>query len=198
MTATILFVRHAVHDGIAKILAGRTTGIKLGQAGLDQAQLLGLRLAKAQANDIFTSPRERAQETAAAIVNACGARDAVLADALDEVDFGSWSGRTFEDLNSEPDWRRWNEMRSLCRSPGGESVLDVQQRAVSFIQGLAGRGDRTLILVSHGDVIKSVVTYYLGLPIDAWPRFEISPASITTLALGEFGAKLLRLNEAVP
>lgn len=76
MTATtILLVRHAVYDGMAAFLAGRTNGIKLGQEGLAQAQLLGLRLAKEQANDIFTSARERAQETATAIANACGTHD---------------------------------------------------------------------------------------------------------------------------
>jgi broad specificity phosphatase PhoE len=197
MTASLFLVRHAIYDGIAGFLAGRSPGIRLGSAGLAQAQRLGVRLAHEQTNDIFSSPRERAQETAAIIANACGAEETTVTDALDEVDFGCWSGRTFDDLNNEPDWRRWNNSRSLCRAPGGESILDVQQRVLSLVEKLARKRGRAFILVSHSEVIKSVVIYYLGLSIDAWPRFEISPASITTLVFGECGAKLLRLNESV-
>lgn len=195
MTATFLLVRHAVHDNGS--LTGRAKGFGLGEAGRGQAKRLGARLARETVHAIFTSPRERACETAAAIVRARGARQAILADALDEVDFGSWSGRAFDDLDDDPAWRRWNGLRSLSRAPGGESMLDVQQRVLLFLEPFSTRGNHNLVLVTHAEVIRAAVSYYLGLSIDAWPRFEISPASITTVVVGEWGATLTGLNEVV-
>ena len=193
MTTTCLLVRHAAYDG--GFLAGREKDAGLGEAGRAQAKKLGMRLARGNVDAIFTSPRERAVETAAAIVSARGNQDAMLAEALDEVDFGSWSGRTLEELGADPAWRRWNEVRSLCRAPGGESMLDVQHRVLSFLEQVTGHGSRRLIFVTHAEVIRVAVSYYLGLSVDAWPRFEIAPASITTVVVGDWGAKLTGLNE---
>src|SRR5690606_19035752 len=110
----------------------------------------------------------------------------------------AWIGKDFDTLNQDWLWRRWNEARSVTRTPGGETMLDVQHRALGFIERLAGASaGAALVLVSHSDVIKAVVSYVLGLPIDAWHRFEIGPASITTVVFGEWGAKLLSLNEVV-
>ncbi|MDX3924951.1 MAG: histidine phosphatase family protein [Shinella sp.] len=198
MTVTFLLVRHAAHDDCGRFLAGRSAGISLGPAGREQAERLARRMAGEKANAVHTSPRERTMETAAAIVQACLLPDAIVSPSLDEIDFGAWSGQHFEALDADPAWRRWNTLRSLSRTPGGESMLDVQRRALQFIEGLIEPNDgRKLVLVSHADVIKSVVSHVLGLPIDAWPRFEISPASITSVAIGNWGAKVLTLNEVV-
>lgn len=155
-------------------------------------------MSKERFEAIHASPRERTQETAAALSEASGIAPVETAEALDEIDFGSWSGKTFDDLNSDPAWRHWNDMRSMARAPGGETMLDVQQRVMGFMQSLAAPGEeKRLVLVSHGDVIKAAVSYVLGLPIDAWPRFEIGPASITTVVTGSWGGKVLTLNEVV-
>jgi broad specificity phosphatase PhoE len=198
VTTTFLLVRHAAHDHVGSFLAGRTKGIRLGVSGREQAWHLGQCLACEKIDTVFTSPRERARETAAAITSARAAEDAMPADALDEVDFGGWSGRTFEDLHQDPAFKRWNAMRSLCRTPAGESMRDVQERILSFMEHLAAKGGQTFALISHADVIKAAVCYHLGLPLDAWPRFEISPASVSTLVLEEWGSKLMVLNRVFP
>jgi len=54
-----------------------------------------------------------------------------------------------------------------------------------------------VVLVSHADVIKAALLYHLGLPLDAHARFDVDPASISTLAVGDWGAKVIRLNEVV-
>ncbi|WP_434710391.1 histidine phosphatase family protein [Rhizobium sp. YTUHZ045] len=196
MTATFFLVRHAAHDNVGNFLAGRAAGISLGESGRSQVQRLGERLRREDINEIYTSPRERTRETAVGIASACGLSLPQTDDALDEVNFGNWSGKTFEVLNDDPLWRRWNTTRSLVRTPGGETMLDVQTRIFGLIETLARRGnDRRLALVSHADVIKAAVSHVLGLPIDAWPRFDIAPASVTTVAIGDWGAKVMTLNE---
>lgn len=198
MTTTFFLVRHAAHDNVGGFLAGRTEGIRLGPEGRAQAQRLGRRMVQEQFDAICASPRERAQETAAAIAEASGEMDVVTDASLDEVDFGSWQNRSFEDLNADAGWQRWNAARSLAATPAGGTMLDVQHRIVTAMLRLAGEDrDGRIVLVSHADVIRMAVAYVLGLPIDAWPRFEISPASITTVVLGPWGGKVLTLNEVV-
>ncbi|PDS32408.1 histidine phosphatase family protein [Rhizobium phaseoli] len=196
MTATFFLVRHAAHDNVGTFLAGRTAGISLGDAGRSQVQRLAQRLRREEINAIYTSPRERTRETAVGIASACDLSLPQTDDALDEVNFGNWSGKTFEVLNDDPLWRRWNISRSLTRTPGGETMLDVQTRIFGLMETLTSVGnDRRIALVSHADVIKSAVCHVLGLPIDAWPRFDIAPASVTTIVIGDWGAKVMTLNE---
>lgn len=198
MTATIFLVRHAAHDNLGGYLAGRAPDVHLGPDGLAQAKRLAQRLKRERFETIFASPRERARETAAAIA-IDGGLSVKIADALDEVDFGSWSGSTFEELQERDDWRQWNAVRSFSATPAGETMLDVQGRVIGFLREFAGRdADIRLVIVTHADIIKSVASHVLGLPIDAWPRLEVSPASISTIVIGSWGGKVLTLNEVVP
>jgi broad specificity phosphatase PhoE len=199
VTATIFLLRHAAHDNVGGYLAGRMAGINLGPDGLAQADRLGERMRAERFDALYASPRERTQQTAAAVAKARGGMAVETVEALDEVDFGTWSGSTFDELNTLPDWRHWNERRSMATTPAGDTMLAVQQRAVGFIRPFAaGQEDSRIALVSHADVIRALVAHVLGLPVDSWQRFDISPASITTMVIGPWGGKLLTINEVTP
>jgi broad specificity phosphatase PhoE len=197
MTATFFLVRHAAHDNVGAFLAGRTPGIRLGAEGQAQAARLAQRLSRESFGAIYASPLERAEETAAAI-SAASHVPVERAEALNEVDFGLWSNQTFEELDGDPAWRRWNEWRSLSRTPAGETILDVQRRVVDLLLRLRDRKpDMTAVLVSHADVIRAAIGHVLGLSIDNLQRIEVSPGSVSTLLLGDWGGRLLSLNEVV-
>jgi broad specificity phosphatase PhoE len=200
VTTTFFLLRHAAHDNVGGYLAGRLPGIRLGTEGRAQAERLAHRLRREPIVAIYTSPRERAEETAAAIAAVHGIAHIFSEPELDEVDFGDdWQGKDFDALEADAGWRRWNSTRSLARTPAGERMIDVEGRAMNVIERLALRyTDAALALVSHSEIIKAVVSQIVGLPIDAWNRFEISPASITTIVTGNWGAKLLTLNEVTP
>lgn len=195
MTLTLFLVRHAAHDDVGRFLAGRLEPVPLGKAGREQARRLAERMRQEEITDIYTSPRTRTWETATAIAAACGIGSPKASEALDEIDFGNWSGKDFDTLDGDPLWRLWNTTRSLVRIPGGETVVEVQSRVLNLIETLREDEDgKRIALVSHADVIKAAVSHVLGLPADAWPRFDIAPASVTTLAVGDWGAKLFTLN----
>ena len=195
---TFFLVRHAAHDDVGRFLAGRMPGIRLGAGGLAQADRLANRMQRESFAGVYASPRERTQETARRIASASGIVDVETEAALDEVDFGTWSGRSFDDLNGDPEWRRWNTVRSLAQTPAGATMHEVQARVVGVIRALhAGKPGSGFVLVSHADVIKSAVAFYLGLSLDAWPRFDIAPASITTLVVEDWTASITGLNERV-
>lgn len=195
MTLTLLLVRHAAHDDVGRFLAGRSEPVLLGEEGRKQARRVAERVREHGICEIYTSPRTRTQETAAAIASACGVGPPKLSDSLDEIDFGRWAGSDFGTLNNDPLWRRWNTVRSFVRAPGGETLLEVQNRVLRLIETLRERQCERVVFVSHADVIKATVCYVLGLPLDAWTRFDIAPASVTTMLVGDWGAKLVALNE---
>lgn len=144
---------------------------------------------------VHTSPVQRAQETARTLA-ARHDLDPEVVLALDELDFGDWSGRAFVELEGDPQWSTWNKARSTAVAPNGESMADAQARAWRHVErtALAAPG-RTIAMVSHCDIIRAVVAQVLGLSLDHYGRFDIDPASVTRLAVGDWGAKVLSLNE---
>ena len=198
MATTVFLVRHAAHDRVDSVLCGRMPGVGLGEDGRWQAEALARRFAEGRGVDaVWTSPMERARETAAPIAGRLGLL-AWDSDALCEIDFGAWTGASFDDLRDDPRWRRWNEARGGERPPGGESMAEAQARAMGEVERAREEhpGGR-VVLVSHGDVIKAALAGVLGLSLDAHARFEIAPASVSALAVWDGGGKVLSMNEAV-
>ncbi len=195
MSTTFHLVRHGDHDQVDRSLCGRMPGVKLNANGQDQARAAGRRLARLRPSRILTSPLERARETAHLIGEET--RCAVdIAEPLHEIECGEWTGKSFEDLHKDPHWKDWNEARAVTRPPGGEMMIEVQARVVSCLERLRRRYENArLVLVSHSDVIKAAILYHLGMSIDLFARIEVTPGSISTLIVGDWGAKLVCLNE---
>jgi probable phosphoglycerate mutase len=193
VVTTIHLVRHGSHVLPPGVLAGRLPGIVLSEEGREQARRAAERLAgNGGIGAVHFSPLERTYETAAIIADRLGLTP-VRVDALMEIDFGCWTARSFEELDILEDWRRWNHFRTGTRPPGGETMLEVQARALHHIETLAP--GTTTVLVSHCDVIRAVLTHWLGMPSDLLLRLEIAPASISTVEIGPWGPRILRINE---
>ena len=190
-------VRHAAHDNVGGFLAGRTPGIRLGPAGRAQAGRVARRIARETVDAIYASPRERTQETAQAIGTALGL-SVETSEALDEIDFGVWSGRTFDALSEDWHWRRWNAARALTRTPNGEAMRDAQRRILDLMDDLVAAGAGHVVLVTHADPIKSALAYYLGLPLGNLAAFDIAPGSLSTIERGDWNARVLLMNEVPP
>jgi probable phosphoglycerate mutase len=194
--ATILLIRHAETDYVRKgRLAGRLPGVHLNERGVIQADALGARLSGANLKAVYTSPLERATETAEAIARHAGL-EAALRPAMIEVDFGGWEGRTLKQLRRRKLWRSVELRPSMARFPGGESFAEAQMRIYEELLALSKlhRPKDLLAAVSHGDIIKLAAAYFLGIPLDQFQRLLVFPASITTLQIGEHGARLVNLN----
>jgi broad specificity phosphatase PhoE len=193
MRATILLIRHAAHGHLGAILSGRSEGIPLSDEGREQATRLRAMLQAVALDRVQSSPVQRARETAAAIA---GERTVEIVGALDEIDFGDWTGRRFDSLAGDAEWDRWNTTRSQACPPGGESMIAAQQRALGHLRMAASRHPgETIAMVTHCDVIRAVVAAVLGLSLDRILRFDVDPASVTRVVAGEWGERLVSLNE---
>ena len=192
----ILLVRHGENDYVKKgRLAGRLPGVNLNEKGRAQAQAVAERLAGAPIKSVYSSPMERAQQTAEPIAKALGL-ETITRPGLTEVDIGEWQDQKVKGLSRLKIWRVVQNRPSLMRFPGGESFVEAQFRICQEIQELAGLHDPKdiLICVSHADPIKLAAAYFIGLPLDFFQRLNVSPGSITALHLGEGSSFLLTLN----
>jgi broad specificity phosphatase PhoE len=187
-------IRHAAHGQLGKILTGRMPGVGLSEEGRAQAQALARAMMGWPLDAIRTSPQQRTAETAEILAKNRSIRPEVL-DPIDEIDFGRWAGRSFAELEDDAEWRVWNVNRGAASTPGGETMQNVAARFAAAIDELRREFPRGFVaLVSHCDVIKAGFCHYLNLPFDRIDRFEIAPASVSTLVVGDWGSKVLALN----
>jgi broad specificity phosphatase PhoE len=176
-------------------LVGRTLDVDLSSAGRAQLPALVERIRPARLAAIYCSPRRRTRETAQAIAMGSGV-PLVIEPAFDEVDFGTWSGCTFTQLQQDPQWHRWNGVRDVAHAPHGESISAVQARAVQALERLAiEHPEQNVAIVSHGEIVRSLLLHYLGLPLQAYTRMEVSPASRSLVELARWGSRVLTMNE---
>jgi probable phosphoglycerate mutase len=192
---TFSFVRHGSHDLLGKALAGRSPDLRLNALGRYEAAAIVERLGRERIAAVYSSPQPRALETAAPLA-AHLRLEPRIEPALDEIDFGDWTGRTFAALASDPQWRTWVEWRSFAQPPGGEAFAAVHRRVVEGMERLrrTHAGD-TVALISHGDVIKAALAHCLGMSLDHLERFEIAPASVSVVAMGDGWAQVRRVND---
>jgi broad specificity phosphatase PhoE len=189
-----LLVRHAVTDAIGKWLAGRTEGVHLSDTGKLQAQKLADHLSGIKLSAIYTSPLERAIETATPIAM-LHQLELNRDDAFNELDFGEWTNLPFTELNEQPNFQLFNNFRSVTRIPGGELMAEAQARFIGGMQRLVMLyPGKTVAIVSHADLIKSAILFYAGIPLDLFQRIEISPASVSIIELYPGTARITGIN----
>ena len=195
VTTTFFFVRHGSHDLLGQVLCGRTGGVVLNAEGLREAERLAARLARERITALYVSPLHRARQTAEPLAKALGLTP-ISAEELNELDFGDWTGISFEALQKQPAWRFWNHDRSQHRPPGGESMLEAQVRVARWLAAATSRhAQQGVVAVCHSDIIKVAIAYASGLSLDHHHRLEISPGSISVVVANDWGLKVRGLNE---
>lgn len=192
----LLLIRHGENEYTRTgKLAGWTPGVSLNAAGQKQAQALAEKLKAAPLAALYSSPLERARETAAPLATAKNLEVKIL-EGVGEVKYGEWQGKSLKRLARTKLWRTVQGLPSAMQFPGGETFRQVQYRAVEAIEGLVKAHPKEMVaVVSHGDVIKLAVAHYLGLPLDMFQRVMVNTASVTILRLGHGHPALVKLND---
>jgi broad specificity phosphatase PhoE len=193
----IVLVRHAACPQMNRVLLGRGVDGPLDERGEGQARFVAKRLLTLPQLIVESSPRRRTRHTAG-IIAAAWDTTVRIVPQMDEIDFGSWSGQTFEALSADPQWRRWNKYRGVSRTPAGDSIRDVQERVLAHFRKLEQVvEEETIVIVTHAEVIRSAVLLALQAPIDDYHRIEIGPASLTRLTVEGSQLRLDSVNERI-
>jgi probable phosphoglycerate mutase len=154
------------------------------------------RLSPVRLAGVYSSPLERAVETARPIASKQGLAVQVL-EGLNEIDFGDWTGKALTDLDQLPDWQQFNRLRGSSSIPGGESMAEVLARALrelDRLRELHPAPEAKVAVVSHGDVLRAVVAHLLGIPLNFMQRLQIDPASVSAVEMDNQAPRLLLLN----
>lgn len=197
--ALVFLVRHGRTQANATgILAGWTPGVHLDEQGEAQVAVTAERLRPLRLAAIVSSPLERTVQTAEAIDRGQRRPPGIeLDDRLGECRYGDWTNQPLAELAKTPLWRTVQERPSAVTFPDGESLPEMQARALAAVHEWNARlGDRaTYALVSHGDVIKAILADALGTHLDQFQRIVVDPASVSVVRYGARGVQVLHVND---
>lgn len=192
---TLLLVRHGHTDAAGKRLTGWAPGVHLNDLGRAEADRLVERLEGVPVDAIYSSPLERCRETAAPLAKARKLSVRVRRDLI-ETGYGDWTGRTIAQVRRTKEWRTVQLIPSAMRFPGGESLLEVQARAVAEMHRIARtHPSGTVVVVTHSDPVRLVVMQVAGANVDHLDRLVIDTGSVTAVLLGEAIPRLLKVND---
>jgi probable phosphoglycerate mutase len=198
----VVLIRHAHSQAnLAGVLSGRRPNVHLSKEGIEQAKDLARRLGDFTPHEIRISPMERCLETITPWLNQKSDSKAikqkpVIDHGLTEVDYGDWSGKKLSVLSRNKLWTVVQNTPSQMYFPKGEGILEMQTRALQSIHSsIDKKAKAPLVIVSHGDVIKSIVAASLGMHIDEFQRIIIDPSSISVIDFSLVKPRVLLLND---
>ena len=190
----VYLIRHGQNDFVTQEkLAGRLPGVHLNDVGREQAAQVAAGLKPGKLQAVYSSPLERAAETAKPIAAAQGL-EVVSLEGLSEINIGRWQGLSLRAARRRKLWPTIQRSPSLARFPEGESFLEAQGRIVDALETIRAYHSGTIACVFHADPIKLAIAHYVGMPIDSFQRLEIGPSSISELSFKEGFVRLIRLN----
>ena len=196
----LLLIRHGENDYTKKHkLAGYLPGVHLNERGQKQARELAEALKDVPIKAVYSSPLERAVETATPIAQVRKLEVRIEAGLI-ETDVGKWQGRSIKALNLTKHWKVVQRAPSRAKFPEGETFYECQTRVIGALDAICRRYKPQDIIacIFHADPIKLAVAHYLGLPLDHFQRLGCDTGSISVLYVGEMGASLVKLNQKPP
>jgi len=193
-TTTVFLVRHAQTKWN---VTGRYMGWidkDLSKEGMRQAKQLSIKLEGQSIDSAYSSPLKRAYHTAQMTVAPHSLQVSPVLE-LGEIRLGAWEGLTRDEVKAQfPDiWYAWRSDPSTVQMPEGETMAQVQDRAVAAFQDIirTNRG-RKVLIVTHEVIVKLLVAYCLDVSSAIYRRFEVANASLTVIQIMD-GMCLLRM-----
>jgi broad specificity phosphatase PhoE len=191
---TVFLLRHGetAWNKLGRVM-GRSQ-VPLGADGIQQIEKVAPLVAALELDGIYTSPLRRAVQTAKLVAQGTNL-PITKSEGLNEIAFGDWTGRHFDDLIDDELYRRFIKSPAKTVLPGGETISDVQGRGLRVINEAAQKvpGGRFLF-VSHGDVIRAILSHYIKLPLNEYRRLRVDNGSLSALQTDRRWAEIKYVN----
>ena len=189
-----MFIRHAETTARPDVLLGRNNEVGLSSRGFERANRLAQYLKGLPIQELWSSPLRRAVQTATPIAEQL-ATPIQLSESLNELDYGRWTGRCFNELEGDSGWRSFNYERHSAQIPGGESVQALERRVVEQIHKWNRKyAGQCIAAVTHAEIIRVAVLLALGRSSNSYDRIEISPCSVTILQWDAGQGRIMCMN----
>lgn len=190
----IIFVRHGQTQWNQE---GRVQGYaptSISETGSVQIKNLIKIIELLRPNIIFSSPIIRALESAEILSKALSLKIVSLPE-LTEFNVGEWYGKTVEELNlTSKSWVDFHNDPTTASPPKGEEILDFQKRVVMGIKFIIDSGKKCNIVVTHAEVIRVAICYFIGLPIRQLTSIRIDTGSLSIIKIHKDRSQLTTLN----
>ena len=196
--AIFYFLRHGEAAWNAEGRLCGSTDVPLSDAGRRQAQLLALRLQPIPVDALYSSPLQRALETARLIGEAVG-REPGVDQRLAELNYGAWEGRTFEEIKRTETalYRAWDADPANLAPPNGETGVHLIERVTPFLADVAQRHQSgNVVVVCHKTVCRLLACHIMGLPIGEYRRrIPMENAALNIFETVEGNWRVVALND---
>ena len=193
----IIFLRHAqAENNTKRILAGRTEGVHLTKAGIEQAESIAKYLKSLDISAIYSSPIERASHTAE-IVAKNNSLDYELDDRITEIDMGRFTRMNYDDMFAKYGniFLKFYENDPVIAEHEVETFPEVQRRVLDMVTHVVKkRKNENVIFVTHMDPIKSMLSIVMDLKPKTLFELIIANASLTIIKEHENKFSLSAIN----
>ena len=192
----LVLIRHGEVEARYQRVFGGRTDMELSPLGQEQARQLAAHLRPTHVDAAYVSPLRRAQQTMAALAATNGYQPVVL-DDLREVDFGAWTGLSWEEVQVRFGCSpfEWLEQLSRDAISEAEPVEAFRARAARALERItAAHPNQTVAAVCHGGVIRMLLAELLRVPLPTMAHFEVDYASISVVEFRPPRTELVLLN----
>ncbi len=188
---SIIFLRHGqAKNNIERVLAGRTEGVPLTEQGIQQAQNIAKFVEKMNVSKIYSSPIQRAKQTAEIVANH-NSLDLSFDDRLIELDMGKFTGMKYDEIfNTHGNvFMKFYSGDVEIAHNGVETFAEVKKRVLSIVDHcLNEHQDQNVLLVTHMDPIKAMLSTVMDLKPES--LFELIIANASLNVFRELGGNI--------
>lgn len=184
---TIYIIRHGHTEPTENGKLYNDPDVELTERGKEQAKALGEWLAKEKPDILLSSTARRVVSTASLIAEKLRIKN-IPQKGLDEWSVGEWEGRTYLEVKKEDpeDYKSWASDPIKNAPPGGESIEDLHHRVRGRIKELvAEHKGKTIALVTHAGVTRSILVESLEMPVRNFWRLNISTGSVSKIDVSD-------------
>ena len=192
----LFVVRHGETEWVRERRFAGSRDIPLTGVGREQCAAVARALSGTAVTAVYASPLQRARASAEVIAKPHGL-PVRLVPAFSEMGFGSWEGLTRDEVRARyPEaWEQYRSAPHLVEPAGGETLPGVAARVTAGMKALRDAHDaQTIVLVSHGVVLRLIVLAALGLGLDRLWTLDAAPAGITEIEYEPGWATVHRMN----
>ncbi|MGB9003053.1 MAG: histidine phosphatase family protein [Nitrosotalea sp.] len=196
-----LFLRHGqAKNNVEQILAGRATGYPLTDQGIKQAEKIADFLKPFNISAIYSSPIERAEQTTSIVAKKLGLGYSID-ERLTEIDMGSLSGMTFDDMFSKYGniFLKFYEGHPIIEKNGIEPFTSIKKRVLDLVEHCSKKyHDEDILFVTHMDPIKSMLSTVMQLKPESLYELIIRNASLTMFKKEQSNLSIISINSMSP
>jgi broad specificity phosphatase PhoE len=197
-TTTLLLVRHGHVPGIEPPTFRGRSELELTECGIHEARDTAQWIAQRwRPTIVYTSPRRRCIETGSWIARSCNVPAQSLS-FLDDLDYGQWQSRSYEDIEREFPrmYQRWRRAPHLIRFPEGESLQELMARAADALRWAEQRhAAQTIVMVGHDSSNRALLMHILGQPLSSYWAIAQAPCAINEISIRGDQPVVLSVNQ---